>query len=160
MTDLTNGPKVYCPSCLSSGEITDGLGGGIDGDLRCLACGHMWTEQRDLTNEALNEAVALALGLPGGPCPSIEKPWNHTCWKHRSGFQHRSWVTDAQACLDDLSPVVRQVWPEGHWSFSEAHGVWVVVFYCEYRDRQWRTVNASAPTLARAICKVFMEVMK
>lgn len=36
--------KISCPSCGCSSEVVDGLGGGLDNDVRCLACGHMWTE--------------------------------------------------------------------------------------------------------------------
>lgn len=113
----------------------------------------------DLTDQELNEAMALEV-LGWTRCDRVAGRWDGPNEGHYAGDPDWAWATSVDACLDDLSPVVKQVWPEGRWSFSEAHGVWVVLFYCEYRNRQWKTFSATAPTLARAICLVALAVVK
>lgn len=107
----------------------------------------------DLTNEALNEAVALALGLERAEDIDC---W--TTWEDKDGRLHGGWATNAQACLDDLLPMVRAKYPEAKWRFTENAAGWAAT--CESHNDRELIVSRNAPTRARAICKVFMEVMK
>ena len=106
----------------------------------------------DLTNEELNEAVALALGRG-------RKNRNKGHWYPAD----RPWATDAQACLDDLLPVVRAKYPSAEWQFRELRHIdrpprWRA--YCTNPPLHRESVDVVADTLARAICLVFLDVMK
>ena len=118
----------------------------------------------DLTNEELNEAVALALGWehdPGGSDWWTSNSDGLPLWVE---LKRACWATSVDACLDDLLPVVRakglscafeECWAQPD-EGTEAHWFWYVGAY----RKNSQVCHADDPSLARAICKVFLEVME
>lgn len=102
----------------------------------------------DLTNDELNEAVATALG------------WERDQvfdWQNPRGLKYRTielpWAASVDVCLKDILPAVEEDYSV---AFTHRRGEWRV--WLETDDGPWREFRA--PTLARAICLCFIEVMK
>lgn len=95
----------------------------------------------DMTNAEVDEAVALALGY------------------EQKGWCPKEWATSVDACLDDILPAVKLLYPEGWWNFYDRkEDGW------EARFMNVRVpsidIREPAPALARAICLVFLTVVK
>ena len=113
-----------------------------------------------MTNDELNERIALALGWES--CPRTADCWYGVTGStnpHHAKHKH-NWATDAQACLDDLLPVMQAKVP-GKLRLEESDdepGEWVVFWDVANYSPDW--FNHAADTLARAICLVFLAVME
>lgn len=128
-----------------------------------------------MTNAALNEAMALeVLGWTLESGTSSHRIWHrprveaHDCHQHRTAYgggcaqtMHASrfpWATSVDACLDDILPAIKKLYPMAEWECFESDGEWNAICH-RYSDISEYTFVATAPTLARAICLVALDVV-
>ena len=108
-----------------------------------------------MTNDELNERKALALGWePHG------NGWWETSFSGELVRMDRAgsaWITSADACLDDLLPVMKAKVP-GEVVFMEDDDQWRATLYPHAVQKA--AVDAYDATLSRAICLVFLAVME
>ena len=111
-----------------------------------------------MTNDELNERIALALGWHKHQCID---PDPH-CWITDRGLPaklyNQTWATSVDACLRDLLPVVKAKMP-GNLTLGEYGSArrWQAVYLPD--DPISMTV-VDADTPARALCLLFLAVME
>ena len=119
-----------------------------------------------MTNDELNERIALALGLklitmlPGQPKAVAPRGPNGEPLPWRMA---PDWATSVDACLRDLLPVMRAKVPGELGLLQYGEACWNAGYYSAWHHGQAdRSVfrEAEADTPARALCLLFLAVME